>query len=162
MTTDIRPISILTPEILASSKWWAIIGEHFTDIRLSSDLCITDNGVKGPVDIYTGNLYCTPVTVDKYGIPKTGLWPVLDGEEEILEFAAFTKRYDKWSFFGPFADTRKETTFYLEIRTGDGDVQAMSKLARPPKLGMEPVRRQGNRWVWARTDISMQPGSEHS
>ena len=159
MTTDIRPISILTPEILASSEWWAFIDEHFTDIRLSDELLWS---FSINLTSYADIVKCCPVTRDKYGMHHAAPWPVLDGEQEIEEFTAFAERYDTWPLFGPFADTRKETTFYLEIRTGDGDVQAMSKLARPPKLGMEPVRRQGNRWVWARTDISTQQDSEHS
>lgn len=148
---DMRPIEVLTPEILATASHWAILGNDIMDVRPTSGLKVPVNENPGldadpPALEYDGENYwvgmgwsCYPCTLDlDTGISTPQPWPILPGEEEIVEW------------FGKYGDP---TPYYdgdvgMGWRLYDEDDETWTSAFVPARAGAHPALRQDRCWVW--------------
>lgn len=145
MKPDIRPISVLTPEIIASSEWWVIFGRCYTDICWRQELRVEDGFVlsidrcydKASIDVF-----CWPCTRDeKTGMVSPVPWPIMEGEEEISRWqncnGMLTAEYI----------SKNQVGLWLQVPHECGSKVNTSPVVHA-RIGFHPAPRQGGKWVW--------------
>lgn len=139
MKPDMRPLSVLTVDILQSSEWWMIVCNDYTDTRRSSAMILYGDALETPYEIYVlddDSIQCSPATRDEHGRPNFSAWPMLEGEEEIERFRNAT--LDQWELVRV---TDWAGGWALKML---GEYEITIDL----KDGYHPAPRQGGKWVW--------------
>lgn len=151
MRPDIRPISVLTLEIITSSEWWVIFGRCYTDICRRQDLRIgigfvyvTDSiGARYfYYDVDSIDVFCWPCTRDeKTGMVSPVPWPIMEGEEEISRWqncdGILTAEYI----------SKDQVGLWLQVPHECGSKVNTSPVVHA-RIGFRPAQRQGGKWVW--------------